>query len=142
MDVALKSFRLQPSEKSIENGDGSNVDSLDSIEGEIERNWRDFQQEINRMVLVCHHANIVQLIGVLEDSSSLSPCIVTVFYEHGSLYDKLIKPHRKNSPGGITLLHKSHLMQWALEAAQGVYHLHQEGLIHRDLATRNLLLVR
>ena len=97
------------------------------------------------MTLVCHHVNIVQLVGVVEFSSSLSPCIVTVFYKLGSIYDHIIRPHKTGGPTGTAghhgLICPERLAQWALEAARGVSHLHQEGLIHRDLATRNLLLV-
>ena len=156
------------------------TESLSGDSGELDapQCWQDFQQEVMSMTLVCHHAHVVQLVGVVEASCALSPCIVTVFYPHGSLYDTLIKPHKamarqhgrhheqqqqhegkqeemletgienrvedrdkdKDRDRGV-LLHGRHLLQWALEAARGVFHLHQEGLIHRDLATRNLLLV-
>jgi len=176
MAVALKSFRL----RNIAAGGVRGVpgvvarceelSDLQSVKPEESHCWKDFQQEVKSMTLVCHHMNVVQLVGVVEGSSALSPCIVTVFYKNGSLYDKLIKPHKKvmksdvklatNSNGvagedrtdkafanekaeepAFQLLHTEFLVQWALETARGVFHLHQEGLIHRDLAARNLLLV-
>ena len=133
MAVALKSMRVSDESK-----------GLDSKNNEM--CWQDFEKEVKSMSLVCNHANVIQLIGVVQESSSISPCIVTVHYPNGSVYDKIIRPHKRRHHHQVNhssaLLYPDNLTKWALEAARGVSHLHQEGLIHRDLATRNLLLVQ
>jgi hypothetical protein len=103
----------------------------------------EYLQEIQTMALVCNHANVIQLVGMVSEISSFSPCIVTAFYINGSVYDKLFIPTELTGHdifSSQSLYPISQLIQWAIETAQGVHHLHQEHVIHRDLATRNLLL--
>lgn len=92
----------------------------------------EFQREIETMSRVCNHMFIIQLIGVVKVPVL---CVVTAFYENGSLEDLLVldKKGLKNSIDTTTLI------RFALETAIGIRHLHLEGIVHRDLAARNLL---
>jgi serine/threonine protein kinase len=93
----------------------------------------DLLHEAETMARVCNHAFVIQLIGI---AFAPSPCVVTVFYENGSVEDLLI--HNKSSCRCD--LDSSVLLRFAFEAALAVHHLHLEGVVHRDLAARNLLI--
>jgi len=72
------------------------------------------------------HSNVVQFFGVSEIPNL---CIITEFLEEGSL-DNLLK--REN-------FDNRQFVGMATDIAAGMLHLHKEGIVHRDLATRNLL---
>lgn len=57
--------------------------------------------------------------------------LVLEFYPHGSLYDVLIAK-RLELPFHV-------LVRMARDIALGILHLHKEKVIHRDIATRNVL---
>ncbi len=57
--------------------------------------------------------------------------LVLEFYPHGSLYDVLVAK-RLELPFHI-------LVRMARDIALGILHLHKEKVIHRDIATRNVL---
>jgi len=57
-------------------------------------------------------------------------CIITEYLEGGSLRDLLTN--------NLNIDHKT-IVRIARSVAAGVLHLHKEGLIHRDLACRNVL---
>ncbi|CAN0190357.1 unnamed protein product, partial [Hapterophycus canaliculatus] len=78
---------------------------------------------------VCNHNCVVQFVGVLLRPV---PSVVTMFMENGSVEDMLVS---SDSPATKPLV-----VRMAIEAAKGVIHLHREGVVHRDLASRNLLL--
>mmetsp|Transcript_27391 Transcript_27391/g.46287 ORF Transcript_27391/g.46287 Transcript_27391/m.46287 type:complete len:680 (-) Transcript_27391:7292-9331(-) len=156
MDVALKILRLDAvngtasahSPSTSTGGQcciGESVDEDNSLHNTAQLP-HEYLKEVQTMALVCNHANVIQLVGMVNEASAYSPCIVTVYYPNGSVYDQIFKPAQL-PPEQAVLLHESQsyfsnsqLVQWALEAAHGVHHLHQEQVIHRDLATRNLLL--
>lgn len=72
-----------------------------------------------------HHANVLRFIAILD-----SPyCLVSEYCEKGSLYDWMMK----------TEYSESRIIQFALGIAKGMAHLHEHSVIHRDLATRNIL---
>ena len=102
------------------------------------RDTTDAQKLVNEFrseVLVMsrlHHPNILLLVGACSDFPHL--CIVTEYLRHGSLYDALHARDRKE-------LITSHLqVQWLSETASGMNYLHQQGLMHRDLKSLNVLL--
>jgi len=87
----------------------------------------EFMKEIRVMANMRPHPNIVQFLGMC-----LEPlCILTEFYERGSLHSFLRKSDEMNDE-----------LQWKIirGVAAGMLHLSSEGLIHRDLAARNVLL--
>jgi len=85
------------------------------------------EKEANLLKQVSNHRSVVQFYGITSQPLR----IVTEFMARGSLHD-LLKNDQIN-------LNWVELGRFALEAAQGVVHLHSESIIHRDLAARNFL---
>ncbi|XP_054267418.1 mitogen-activated protein kinase kinase kinase 7-like [Macrosteles quadrilineatus] len=102
------------------------------IESEAER--KAFVIELRQLSRVCH-ANIVKLHG----ACTVDPfCLVMEFAEGGSLYNVLHYPPKPAYNAG-------HAISWALQCARGVAYLHNmkpKAVIHRDLKSPNLLLIR
>jgi len=89
----------------------------------------DFVSEIKVMLSLPLNTNVVQLIGVCTDPSR-SLCIITEFLDMGSLYNYL----NKNEIPDILLA------SMCSGIAGGIVHLHKNKVVHRDLASRNILL--
>jgi serine/threonine protein kinase len=90
-----------------------------------------FRAEALRMHSIAVHENVCQFLGVL-----LSPsfAIVTRFYPLGCLED-----HVYNTRAEV-LLTPAFVRRALLGVARGVRHLHGLGMVHRDIACRNVLL--
>jgi len=94
-----------------------------------EKDLEEFRKECGLMMDLRPHRNVVPLLGVCYDPKT--PCMVTDYLENGTL-ERLIK--------------SSFVLTWPLIVniskgiTAGVYHLHQENILHRDLASRNILL--
>jgi len=86
-----------------------------------------FASEIKLMKNLRPHPHVVTMLGVVSDPL----CIVTKYYENGSLIDLLNSEHKMSMSVNITIMKG---------IASGMLHLHKEGIIHRDLAARNVLL--
>ena len=87
-------------------------------------------QEIKVWSSLPHHRNVTKLIGVA--SANFNLYIVTELAVNGSLYDYL---HiEKKVPSN------SQSLVWASDIAQGMKHLHNHDVIHRDLKSANVLL--
>jgi len=71
--------------------------------------------------------NVIQFIGICV----VPLCIITKFYENGSLIGYLKKNGKLPINQSINML---------LGISLGVMHLHKNNIIHRDLAARNILL--
>ena len=78
-----------------------------------------------------HHANILLLLGITHSPDGFNIYICMELADK-SLHQFLHKEKKKPSPQQST--------QWAIQIAQGMYHLHQNGLAHRDLKSGNILL--
>jgi len=87
----------------------------------------EFMEEAQLMLRLRPHDNVVLFLGVCKDPF----CVVLKYYAMGSLYRYL----KSEEP-----------MKWGLQLkimkgiAAGISHLHEEKIIHRDLASRNILL--
>ena len=100
----------------------------------LEQEARNLEQE------ACIHALmdspfIVKLIGLApaRGQGVISPWVVVELMSEGGL-DKLIKKKHANN----TLTYAEQLL-WAGDAAQGIEHIHTKGVVHRDIAARNVL---
>lgn len=89
----------------------------------------DFSDEVEIMSRVTNHPRIVRFLGACLQPPS--PAIVLQYLPSGSVEDLLVKRQ--------THVSWPVLVRMMTDAALGVFHLHCEGVIHRDLATRNLL---
>ncbi|KAL6053527.1 Tyrosine-protein kinase abl1 [Balamuthia mandrillaris] len=96
-----------------------------------ESQLRDFQMEAQTLKCLRPHGNVIRLLGIVNEEHRPF-CIVTEFMKQGDLNSYLTK--HKDSIESETML------KWAIDIASGMHHLHSEGITHRDLATRNLLL--
>lgn len=77
------------------------------------------------------HPNILPLLGITHSTDGFNVYICMELAEK-SLHQFLHKERNEPSPQQST--------KWAIQIAQGMYHLHQNGLAHRDLKSGNILL--
>jgi len=100
----------------------------------------DVSSEVMMMSKASGHANIIPLVGVViqrDPYNDPQVAIVTKYMSNGSLHDMLVNSASANYHGKtIPILE---LIAMAGKAASGVSELHGRGIIHRDLACRNLL---
>uniref|UniRef100_A0AC35G2G0 Non-specific protein-tyrosine kinase n=1 Tax=Panagrolaimus sp. PS1159 TaxID=55785 RepID=A0AC35G2G0_9BILA len=90
---------------------------------------KDVEAEIQTMSKL-HHANLVDLYGVVLGDPML---MVMEFCDCGSLLNRL-----RSSEKPVLLA--TQLLNYALQIASGMTYLQNKGYVHRDLATRNVLL--
>ncbi|XP_072942901.1 tyrosine-protein kinase hopscotch [Epargyreus clarus] len=101
---------------------------------ESERNgslYEDFKNELEIMKSL-QHINIVEILGYSWDHGS-DVLIVMEYLEEGSLNYYLKFQGDK--------LRISHLLKYARDIATGMDHVSAKNVVHRDLATRNILVV-
>ncbi|KAL6070635.1 Testis associated actin remodelling kinase 2 [Balamuthia mandrillaris] len=87
-------------------------------------------REINVLKAI-RHPNVVQFIGISDDSSNNLIHIVTEYMKNGDLRKKLKDPEVKLSWKQKT--------QIAYELATALAYLHSKNIIHRDLKSKNIL---
>src|SRR3954466_14185163 len=90
-----------------------------------------FQVEA-RTVFKLEHPNIVRVTNVGKDQATNKHFIVMELLGGGSV-EQLWKKHQKRLP-------IDEAIRVAREAAQGLFHAHKAGLIHRDVKPGNLML--
>eukprot|EP00041_Stephanoeca_diplocostata_P029852 m.889599 g.889599 ORF g.889599 m.889599 type:complete len:1676 (+) comp23645_c0_seq10:289-5316(+) len=98
-------------------------------EDPTETETRSFLEEAALMAQF-DHPNIIRLVGVVTDAQPIM--IVVELAEGGSLFEYL----RKHSVSNATRF------GMAIDVADGMQYLENCGFIHRDLATRNVLLTK
>ncbi|XP_075901103.1 tyrosine-protein kinase JAK2a isoform X2 [Nelusetta ayraudi] len=91
---------------------------------------RDFEREI-AILRSLQHDNIVLYKGVCYSAGRRNLRLIMEYLPHGSLRDYLIK-HRER-------FDSSKLLQYASQICKGMDYLASKRYIHRDLATRNIL---
>ncbi|XP_076813953.1 tyrosine-protein kinase receptor Tie-1-like [Clavelina lepadiformis] len=108
-------------------------------EGSTLDDKRDFLAELDTMVRLGHHKNIITLVGACEHNSAMYLC--TEFAPHGNLLQFLRRSRRLEDQGGTyTNLSQNQLLNFANDVAHGMAYLSEIQVIHRDLAARNILL--
>ena len=90
----------------------------------------DIPREVEILSSVPEHPNIISFYAIAFSYPDLF--IVTEFAEKGSLFNYL---HKKKQ---VPTVDQS--LAWCLEVAQGMEHLHNYDIIHRDLKSANILL--
>lgn len=97
-----------------------------------EEEINDFRREVKMVALLGNHPNVVKLVGACTKPPRLA--MVMQLCERGSVYDYVV---RKKLP--LTPLQ---CVSIARDTAAGLLHLFSEGVVHRDIAARNVLLDR
>jgi len=103
------------------------VKLLSTDQGITQKDIEDFKSEGELYMSLRPHKNVVTFYGVCVEPM----CIVTEYLPGGSLSAFLRSDAKIELPMIISM---------AMEVAAGMTHLHYEGVIHRDLSARNLLL--
>merc|ERR1719295_1539734 len=86
-----------------------------------------FKREAAIMQKVGGHKHIARIYGFCTKPEI---CIVTEYYSRGSVRD-ILNRHQH--------IPTKRRLQMSIEAALGIWHLHQQQVIHRDISARNLL---
>ena len=94
-----------------------------------QKELEDFKKEANLLKKLRNHRNVVAYIGITLPPQPLA--IIQEFCGGGSLNTFLAKHDN---------IDLSTIARWLKGIAVGMLHLHAEKIIHRDLATRNILL--
>ncbi len=90
----------------------------------------DFLTELKFLANHCNHSNIIRLIGVAENYTSKTLCIVTEVCSGGNLATFIEKQD-------ISFKEKVSLLRGI---ASGMSYLHSNQIVHRDLKCENVLL--
>lgn len=83
------------------------------------------------------HPNVVSLLGICTASEPM--CIVVEYMKDGNLRDFLRKS-RPTLEQPVPAVSASQLIAFIVDIATGMEYLSSQGCVHRDLATRNVLL--
>jgi len=95
-----------------------------------------FRDEL-KLANIPPHKNVVQFLGHIHCSRCDPFGIVMHFYEMGNLKDLLNKkPSREHE------IEPKDKRVFMIDIAKGINHLHDHKIIHRDIATRNILVTK
>ncbi|XP_068761952.1 fibroblast growth factor receptor 4-like [Montipora capricornis] len=101
-------------------------------------------RELETLIHVGRHPNIVSLVGACTFEEPI--CVVIEFVSGGSL-DRILKASHVKNPNPNTVynniwsrLNERELLNIASDVANGMKHLEGKQCIHRDLASRNVLI--
>eukprot|EP00041_Stephanoeca_diplocostata_P023426 m.575700 g.575700 ORF g.575700 m.575700 type:complete len:598 (+) comp22285_c0_seq9:469-2262(+) len=87
------------------------------------------------MAMLQNNPNVVHFVGVVADNKASVCMLVMLYYEQGSL-DLLLQRQRLTP---TTSIHIRNVAQIAFDVAKGMEFCTARSIIHRDLATRNVL---
>ena len=114
---------------------GGSLVAVKTVTSSTSDGAKELVREAALMCQVPVHQNLVDLIGVTTRGVPL--LLILSFCEHGSLLGLLRWPHNSTKPSPIK---NRSFFQLVLDVAHGMEHLHTNcKIVHRDLATRNVL---
>lgn len=87
------------------------------------------------MAMLQNNPNVVHFVGAVTDNKASVFMLVMLFYEQGSL-DLLLQRQRLSSDASV---HVRNVAQIAYDVARGMEFCTARNIVHRDLATRNVL---
>ena len=90
---------------------------------------RDFEHEGAVMKRLPPHPNVIQLVGLVSDP----PPMIVVEFASGGALDAFLQANFRTCADVL-------LAAFVSGAARGLAHLHANGVVHRDVAARNLLI--
>lgn len=93
-----------------------------------EEDWNDCKEEIMSLCRVSGHPNVMEVLNFFEVPK---PCMVMKLIRGGDLMDFLKKE------GALKLEYAVHLLRGI---GQGLAHLHNNGIAHRDMKSPNILI--
>ncbi|RIB21851.1 kinase-like domain-containing protein [Gigaspora rosea] len=109
--------------------------SLTNNLGMDTRMFKKFSQEIINLHKI-DHPNIIQLFGVSIEQRTGNFMLVLQYANGGNLREYL----RRKQIAGIYRISWKELIQVAIEITEGLIYLHDKGIIHRDLHSKNILI--
>ena len=78
------------------------------------------------------HKNVISYVGAFFSSGLIS--ILTEYASGGALHSHIVTAGRTNAPFAT-----DRIRRWIGELAEGLHFIHGEGVLHRDLSPKNLL---
>lgn len=112
-------------------------------ENASDKDKRDFLNELAILKQVGKHPNVVCLVGACHIRGVMY--VAMEYAKHGDLRTFLrksrkLRQHEYGNCAATPFVGKAMLLRFALDAAQGLRHLADKQIIHRDVAARNVLL--
>ncbi|RIB16890.1 kinase-like domain-containing protein [Gigaspora rosea] len=99
-----------------------------------EEDIRDFKDELENFYKIEDHPNVIKFYGISRDSNDF--LFVLQLADGGNLRDYLFGKQKDN----FYEISWSELIQIANDIANGLNHLHNNRIIHRDLHSKNILI--
>ena len=130
---ALKIYQIKNDDT---NNSKENKENIKSIENEI----KILSQLDNPFIVKLHEVFSINLNSELLKNNDLQEedqmmCLVLELCENGDLNDKIKEKKQKNEK-----FTENEILQYFYEILQGLYYLHKNRVIHRDLKTLNIFL--
>ena len=99
-----------------------------------------------RQVVLGKHPNVVEFLGVAEHrsvgASTSVPAIVLEYVERGSLEGLLKQCGVTDSSSGVALAEPTLRLSIGRDVASGLSNIHSAGIVHNDIAARNVLVAQ
>ena len=103
---------------------------------DIKQFWSEFAREAAVSYHVGEHPCIAKFVGVCNHEEH--PSLLFIYKSGGNVENVLVKKTKEYWSDKKEDVKK--VMEMALQAAQGIAHLHEKKVIHGDIACRNMLL--